>query len=323
MHLDDFPKLQPPTGARMPNKANLKRSLLPENSPLVLQPDLNISHPDKQGLKRIPHASPRTAKIPRIPTMPTRTWHRWTAGLAAALLGTLIWFAGPSPDPMSPGHPPSPEPNPATNAEVHRNTLQTATPEHPEADASLAGIPTPSEKNNINAIAKSSADTRIETHASDASTLKRPNLLAQLPVRPASQVQNMAPRLALASPAIQARQNPLPDENWAIANEKRTSTSEVSGAQTVWAFLEDQPVGAAVRGVKFAAQRIDKLLKSFPESEQMINQRARQTTSDWRNAFRNAGDKIERQWQNQRGRAPDFLAQFSTRFGLNLNDGKP
>ena len=180
MHLDDFPKLQPTTGARMPNKANLKRSLLPENSPLVLQPDLNISHPDKQGLKRIPHASPRKGKIPRIPTMPTRTWHRWTAGLAAALLGTLIWFAGPSPDPMSPGHPPSPEPNPSTNAEVHRNTLQTAIPEHPEADASLAGIPTPSEK-NINAIAKSSADTRIETHASDASSLKRPNLLAQLP----------------------------------------------------------------------------------------------------------------------------------------------
>lgn len=269
---DEFPRIQPPR-AGMPNKASLKRSLIPAESPLVLAPDLHVTFPDKARLKRIP-----TATAGKVVPMGAQSMRRaWATGAVAAAVAGLVWFALPensiSPPPAAPARMAT---IPADGEALIRPiapSMRTSTPAATFARLQIDAPTVADEKDSQSARPVSPSLQPLE--AKLIANIPEPFAPAgELQWRSTSAAENMPPLFAAVSAPL--------------AHNRLQSAQEALAT-----FVADQPIGGAIARVKNLRDNLQAARSDIPAQARDLRLQAQERTRQWRDAIRKKREAVQ------------------------------
>ena len=287
---DEFPRIQPPQ-AGMPDKASLKRSLIPAGSPVVLVPDQHVTFPDKARLKRIP-----TAATGKVVPMGSQSMRRaWATGAVAAAVAGLVWFASPESMTFSPPAAPARMATIPANGEALTRpispSLRTSTPA-----ATFA---------RLQIDAPSIADEQDSQSARPVSPSLQPleaKLIASLPepFEPAGELQWLSASTAQDTPPLFAASIAPPPHD-------RLQSAQDALA----AFVADQPIGGAIARVKNLRDNLQAARSDLPAQARDVRLQAQERTRQWRDAIRKKREAVQESLDEslQRREAKDWTSR--------------
>lgn len=251
---EDFPRLRPNVQQKMPNRTQLKRSLLPENVEVIVRPNPRIHFPDKTRLKK--QEITLSASIGRVVSwVPKSNGVRLTA---AAAVAALIWFNFPiikttSIEPSA-GIPPSP-----------------VQPEYADTEV-------------LEPLILASHPSEIPSNPTLKKSIKPPAIWIDLPM--ASPLTSLAP------------QSPIGPERTASAMLLTPASLTVEPVilpiqvlspsptgELLMAFLDDQPIGGAVRAAKALPIQFGHWAESGKDKAQLLARQVETRRSELQNIF--------------------------------------
>lgn len=260
MEHDDNPKLRPNAQQKMPNRVQLKRSLLPDNTELILSPSLRIQFPDKTRLKK--QEFTLSASFGRVVSwVPTSNGVRLTA--AAVLAMFCFDFSMTDAPPNKP------------KADILHPSAQ---PHFPINEV-------------LEPLILASHPFEIPTHLTFKKSVTPSSIWSDLPTR--SPLTFMVPQPPICPERTTTATLLAPSS---LALEKAiipTQSIDLStNGEMLLAFLEDQPIGGAVRAVKALPRQIGVWAERGKEKAQFLTRQLETRRTHLQNEFTSRKNRV-------------------------------